>query len=236
MGKKTKLISDPSLAHPHEAGSRIEVIQVLAHDPLGALAYPWPRLWVFHYDQAVDAYEAFEGLHSQLVELPPALDGMRTVSDGEFLKKIYALGAAMASNAVRAAQHICEEIERTTESPLSGSTLEERLAEASDFAGLPSPATRAGYQGIVEINRVRDAIEHPQASNVYNGHGNEWDRVPLAWMLSDRSLKAWERWHDFFTGLADEWLTVIGRFSKPATLSVERGIRSGLPVKKPPKR
>jgi hypothetical protein len=50
---------------------------------------------------------------------------------------------------------ICEEIERTTERPLTGSTVEERLAEAFAFAGFASPATRSGYQGM-----------DPQAKNV----------------------------------------------------------------------
>lgn len=82
---------------------------------------------------------------------------------------------------------------------------------------------------------LRDAVEHPKADNVYAGQQGRWDRVPLAWLLSDRSLRAYDRYHDWFTGLADEWEAKRGSYVCSAELQVQCGVRSELQFKKPPK-
>jgi hypothetical protein len=81
---------------------------------------------------------------------------------------------------------------------------------------------------------IRDAIEHPQAHNVYSGDKNAWDRVPLAWTFSDRSLDSWQRFRRWFDRVAADWEAHLKSVATPATLTVERGVESQLQFKRPP--
>jgi hypothetical protein len=77
-------------------------------------------------------------------------------------------------------------------------------------------------------------MEHPQASNVYQCDPNDWDKVPLAWLLSDRSLTAYvgyRTWVDVVAADWEAWLAV--NKSAAVTLTVERGVESEYSVRNP---
>jgi hypothetical protein len=237
MGRSTKERSNPSLGKPHKAGAKVNVVQVLAHDRFGAIAYLWPRHWLYHYFYARDAATELTALHGQVLEIEPGDDGMRLVSDHDLLQAVYRAGNALVSNAVRTIQHLAEEIERAHETKLRTITAEERIIEALAFFSTKTYNSDPDYAGLSEINGIRDALEHPQGSNTYNGDLNGWDKVPLAWMLSNRSLDAWRRFDRWVTGIAVDWEAYQPKLATgPVVFTVRRGIESQLQVKKPPRK
>ena len=53
-----------------------------------------------------------------------------------------------------------------------------------------------------DLRKFSNALEHPQGDTVRN---LGWSRIPLLWMLSNRSLKAWERFSQWFAEIAKRW-------------------------------
>lgn len=236
MGRSQKLTGDPTKARPHEAGASVIVVQTLAHNRLGAISYSWPRQWVFHARAAQAAFEELTALHQRLVEFPVhEPTAMRSILDMDYLEAVYRAGAQMAIEAILTLQHLCEEIERGVKVQLQEPTLDGRLREALQNAGMTPPPQRAGHAKFVELEAIRDAIEHPKMENVYNGQPGQWDRVPLAWILSERGLAAFQGWDLFLGSIADDWEECRNQFAGPAELTVERGVHSQLQFKKPPK-
>lgn len=235
-GRKTKLQSNPALAKPHEAGANVAVIQLLTHAQYGALAYLWPKLWAFELQLANEAHSKLSELHEEVLRLPVDAGNIRPVYDLELLQDIYCAGTDMVSHACRAVQHLAQQMEHNRKTTLQTTTAEERIREAAALFGINDRHLEASYQGFVEILRIRDAVEHPQADNIYQGDRNRWDEVPLAWMLSDRGLQAYARFGQWFERLATDWEDYLKAHpGPPATLTIERGIESKLQVKKPPR-
>jgi len=235
MGRQHKLISDPSAAHSHVAGATVTIIQQLEHAQLGTIAYAWPRLRSYHQVIASEAFEEFRGLHNRIVTFE-VRSGMRTIGDHEFLGQLYRRGCEFVLNAMLAVQHLCNEIEASTETATSTAPILERLASATTRAGIDLVKSGRGYAGLLEIRRVREAIEHPTPDNTYRGRSGEWDQVPLAWMLSDRAIEGFERWGDWFGQLCERWtgaLTARGPVIQTFE-GVTRGVTSTRQSKKPP--
>lgn len=171
-------------------------------------------------------------MHLEVLKLPLDASNMRNIFDLDFLEDIYCAGTDMVSHAVRAIQHLGERMECKMGSELQATTAMERIKEATTFLGINNHSDHPGYQGFTELLQIRDAIEHPRASNIY-GVGNDWDKVPLAWMLSERGLQAYERFRTWFDLLVTDWESYCTAHPQPTTLSIERGIESTLPSKKP---
>lgn len=236
MGRNQKLKSDPSRGKEHQAGAPAQVVQVIAHNQLGAICYVWPRHWVFHARAAEQAANQLATLHQRLVQFPVhGESSLRSVDDLEYIEAVYRAGTQMVVQAILTLQHLCEEIERTTHVELRGSSLDDRLREALAAANLTPPAQRSGHAKFVELEGIRDAIEHPKQENVYNGDPGQWDRVPLAWLLSERGLLAFVGYADFTKSIVDDWEARKQELDMPGELTIERGIHSQLQFKKPPK-
>jgi hypothetical protein len=162
--------------------------------------------------------------------------GMRTVSGQEVLGPLYRTGCEFVLSAMLAVQHLCNEIEAEAGMAASTAPILNRLAAAATMADLPLDKHDAGYAGMLEIRRIREAIEHPKPETTYRGLGGEWDQVPLAWLLSDRSATAFARWDAWFTAFADAWTECLARRG-PLTQTFEgvtRGVVSTRQSKKPP--
>ena len=236
MGRRVKTRSNPALAEPHAAGAQVLFCQLLAHDRYGAIAYHSPRLWKYHYQSAEKASEAMLDLHKRVLEIEPGQSGIRFVPDDVLLLEVYTTGNALVSNAVRAVQHLAEEIERVCEQKLRGATSAERMNEAAALFSKKALSTDPDYAGFGEIVVVRDALEHPQDENIRNTTDNGWTGVPLAWMLSNRSTDAWSRFHRWFGRFAAHWEAHLANLpSTPGEIAVQRGIESRMAVKKPPR-
>lgn len=238
MGKKVKLEGDPALAKPHAAGATVAPLQILTHDPYGAIGYSWSlEFWFFEIQLAEESFEKLKALHQRVYELQPGASATRSIHDQELLKEIYAAGTDMVSHATRSVQHLAECMERTKGTTLSESTATGRIKQAAALFDLDDHSTEDGYQGFVELLGIRDAIEHPTLARVFTGHPSEWDKVPLAWLISDRGLKAFERFAYWFQSLTDDWHAYRQANSQPAQIPIlKRGVKSIGPVKKPPKR
>lgn len=141
MGRSTKTRSNSALVESHAVGAQVTVVQVLAHDRFGAIAYQWPQHWRYHFDFANTASKKLAALHEEVLELEPDKNGIRFVADDTLLQDVYEVGNAMVSNAVRAVQHLAQDIGRVCKRNLCGSTAEERIREA---VALFSTTGRAG--------------------------------------------------------------------------------------------
>lgn len=233
MGRKTKLQSHPGLAKPHDAGATVALLQILAHAQYGGIAYGWSEFWVFEANLADESFIKLKELHQEVLKFQPGASNMRSIYDLEFLEDIYCAGTDMVSHASRSVQHLAECIERVKGVSLRATTATERIKEAAALLGLNDHQTDPGYQGLVEILKIRDAIEHPKESNVFQG-GDLWDEVPLAWMLSERGLQAYERyssWRELLVTNLEAYIKALP--PRTITLTVERGIESKLHSKKP---
>jgi hypothetical protein len=203
---------------------------MLVHDPLGTIAYAWPIHWRFHLIIADRAYERLATIHNQIEQLPPNNDDIRLVFDEDLLVEGYACGTSMVSNAVRTIRHLAREIFGQTDKPPKSTTAPEEIREATQVAGIDCRLSHPGYDDFGEIVRVRDAIEHPDQSNVYQDRA--WEQVPLAWLLSHHSLKGFVGFREWLDEIAGDWASLLA--TEPgATLTVERGMRSRHSAKKP---
>jgi len=237
MGKDQQLRNDPTRAREHAAGAPVNVIQVLTHSQLGAISYFWPRHWMFHAHAAEAAASQLAGLHQRLVSFPVnTTNAIRSVEDMAYIGAVYVAGERMVVEAVLTLQHLCEEIERTLKIRLQESTLSGRLREALNAAALAGLTQRPGYAKYVELAEIRDAIEHPKEMNTYNGAPGQWDRVPLAWFLSERGLAAFQGCSQFIKSIVEDWETRSQELAAPAELTLERGVFSERQFKKEPRK
>lgn len=237
MGKRTKLQGDPALAKPHEAGATIALLQTLTHDPYGAIGYSWSEFWLFEAQLAEESFDKLKALHQTIFELPVGATAMRSIHDRDLLKAIYAAGTEMVSHACRSVQHLAECMERVKGTTLSETTASGRIRQAAALVGIDDHSTDEGYQGFVELLGIRDAIEHPTQERIFQGDPSKWDRVPLAWLISDRGLKAYERHASWLHLLVDDWDAYCKAIARPVTFHIgARGLKSIMSVKKPPKK
>jgi hypothetical protein len=212
----------------------MQVIQMLIHDPIGALGYNWGSQTYRHARMAEDGYTQLVELHADLVAIQPLSGNVRVVPD-EIATDAYECGSAMVSNVVRTMRHFAQDIaSRVGQRPDKGRALDE-LRSAADMIGLDLHVRSSGYHALAEIVRVRDAIEHPNPENLHQGDDSLWDRVPLAWILSDRSCKSYAAYDAWLTLIVTDWNAwVAARPKVQQTLTVQRGMGSAYPMKKPP--
>src|SRR5262245_50251241 len=126
MGRRLRTRSNPDLVEAHAIGSKVRIMQALVHDRYGSIAYEEQRLWCVHYKIFEAAVKALERCDALILEIEPSLAQFRIVRDQVLLNRVYAAGTTAVSNAVRAVQHLAQEIERVSEVPLTGKTVEER--------------------------------------------------------------------------------------------------------------
>ena len=223
----------------HDKGASVVYAQPLVHSKLGAICFIWPRFWVLEWKLARKAQRELREVHDKILKVPVGRDNTRLldVDDGGLAVRAFDAGSRMVTHTVRAVQQLCTEIERVANRQLEGRTLEDRLKEAATVAALRLDSSSRWYGALVEIVGVRDAMEHPHQDTVYNADPRDWDRVPLAWFISERGLAAYDRFEGGFEALVAHWEMRIADMSGPGTLrTAARGIRSEMQYKKPPGR
>jgi hypothetical protein len=233
VGRSIKSVPNGQ-AEPHADGSLVHVIQVLVHEPIGALGYHWGPQTYRHAKMAEDAFVRLVELHAGLVDIQPLSGNVRLVP-AEIATEAYECGSTMVSNVVRTMRHFALNIaSRVGRRPDEGRVLDE-LRSAAAMIGLDLRLRSSGYEALAEIVRVRDAIEHPKPENLHQGDDARWDQVPLAWILSDRSRKAYADYDAWLGPIVNDWNAWIAAQPKhPQTLTVQRGMGSAYPMKKPP--
>lgn len=232
MGRSSKMISTGS-GIAIEAGANVAVTQLLVHDPLGTIGYFWPIHWACHVNIAHADYERLVAIHEEIAKLDPGPNKVRLVSDELLLRDAYDCGSSMVSNAVRSIRHLTQAMATHGIAPLTTHRAIEQIKEATAALGIDCRITDPGYDAFGELVRIRDAIEHPTESNVYQGTDSTWDQVPLAWILSDRSVKTYVAYRHWFDLVVRDWKALLAADAQPATLTIERGMASKHPAKKP---
>ncbi|MDP1851485.1 MAG: hypothetical protein Q8K48_03610 [Candidatus Planktophila sp.] len=237
MGRRTRLRGNPTLAKDHAAGATVIYTQNLVHDPWGGIAYHWPFFWDFEKHLTNVAADELKQLQQEVFDIPLGTSNTRTITNLDLLVRIYGAGADMVSHAVRSVQYLAQSMESWKDANYESEVATERLRKATELIGLNNHQSDAGYQGLTEMLRVRNAIEHPKGSTIYQGDPGRWDEVPLAWMISDRGLKAYERYSSWFVLLAADWSGYCE--AHPMSLNLDglvRGVESIVSSKKPTKK
>lgn len=237
-GKRHRLRSDADHANHHSVGASVTVIQLLEHDPFGTIAFPWQaNTWAHHYDATALAVDRLDELSPHVLAVEVDSAGSRVLTEESLLRAIYQTGTSGVINAYLAVQHYCERLESITHAPIHDGAPRERLLACTQSIGLDATDHRA-YWSLAEVVRVRNAIEHPQAQTSYAGENGTWDRVPLAWMISNRSVKTLRCFLEWFDYLA-AGLIEFERNPKPQIVTLDigmRGVVSDAPAKKPPRK
>jgi hypothetical protein len=242
MGKKPKLRSNPRMARPHKKGAAVSPpLQLLTHKTLGVVSYRWDELWIHELALSKKAHDTLKNLHERILAIEPGQTNMRDIADSELLWSIYEAGSEMVSRSIRSVQYLAETMERISGEVLRESTTEGRIKEATKRLGMESYSETEEYQGLAEIQGIRDALEHPKSlnidemnGNIFQGVGTDWDKVPLAWFISDRGLEAYDRFQTWFQMVAHAWVHRLSKIPKKTRIyTVARGIESIMGVKKP---
>jgi hypothetical protein len=238
LGRNPRFSPDPRRAHPHEAGASVLLLQPSVHDRIGAVGILGPFMiqgrWAEHYEEAMSSFAEFEEIEARLVALPLDQDGsgIRSTGDTTFVSDVYRAGTRAVLSAILALQHLTAEIELVMKVSLDSQDLGTRLQIAMRSIGFASHATVTGFDSVPELERIRHAIEHPTAANLYS---HDWDKVPIAWMFSDRPLKVATLYGQFFDTFAEAWVEYLKNNPRDAVTwqGIQRGIGSAVPYKKP---
>jgi hypothetical protein len=231
MGRKIKVISEPTLAEPHAAGASVQVLQPSLHDPFGLLYITWPCYWTIHVTAAVTGLKDLKLANARILELQIDKSNSRLISDIEFIRQLYTNGTRVITDIILAFEHIVLEIERIAKLPMiiHNTNLNERLVRASksiQFSDIPASHS---YERFAEMQTIRDAIMHPSEDNVYNV---DWPKVPIAWIASNKCIVSCEHCIGLLLKLAEKWQIHKRNYEKPATVTVRRGIKSQHSTKK----
>lgn len=234
-GKRHKLRSDPAHVASHAAGASVTVIQLLEHDPFGTIAFPWQaNTWAHHYEATAEAAERLKALSGEILAVPADSTGTRVLSDEHLVRAIYLAGTSGLINAFLTVQHFCERLEAIADVPNHEGPIKERLGVCKQVIGLDA-TEHPRYWALAEITRVRNAVEHPHRDTSYSGENGDWDRVPLAWMISNRGVATLKAFLDWFEFLADRLLE-FEMVRPPQSMMLNLGMRgmvSDVSPKKP---
>lgn len=218
-------------SQPHAEGAQVSVIQELVHDPIGTLAFRWGPCWPYHAEIARQAFEELQVLHAELVDVELLPGNVWLVSPAQ-AAKAYQVGTSMVTNAVRTVRHLAQTMASEASVVVGGNRALDDLRAAALAVGIDCRVNSKGYHHLAEMVGVRDAVEHPSAATLYQGGDSDWDKVPLAWILSDRSIKAFAEYGKWLDVILHEWKTWHdARPRHPTTLTVQRGMGSMYPAK-----
>ena len=240
MGKKLKLVSDPKIAKPHEAGAVIELTQPVLHNQFGAIHFITPQFYPYHFNRAEKAFRELNGFQDKILALPVNSDNSRMISDLELLGNIYDAGFDMVVHLYIGFDHflldmlmnVINDQERRKqmnkwEAMMRLNYVLKNIINRKDFIN------SSGYSKFAEIETKRHAFNHPTTRRIYNGNLGQWDEVPLAWIISGKYKEAYEEARKLFEELNKIWEVEKEKYKKPGTLiNVQRGIKSLHPVKK----
>lgn len=241
MGKKTKIISDPSLVRSHSAGAKVELVQVALHD-LGMVYIGHPRYWALHARYANNGYKRLKLYIDKILSEEPSNDNVRSVHDATLITKIYKATFDLVVHTYLTYEYFvlfilttvylypsASEEDKKKFSELEKLELKEKLKHIiTEILKKPELVTSNGYSMLFqELEQIRHSLNHPKNDNTYNCGENTWDKVPLAWGVSGKSLKFFEQTANLLDNIYKEWTKIESQYSKPGKLiGVKRGIKS----------
>jgi hypothetical protein len=238
VGKKVKLVSDPALAQPHEAGSKLRLTLPCVHVELGALFVAQVPHYAVHLAFARQLRPQLSALDAQIEALSVQSSGGREVSDPMLVSNLYFVGTNLAIHTVLALHHLVLWLEQLSPGDPRKADLTSRLGAALKRLGNRIDLNAdPRYARLSEIENIRHAIEHPNPDNVYTADVKGWDRIPLTWTASGRAAAAFDQADEFLEEIAAFAKKVEGRRKGPNVfVNVKRGMKSVNPATKPRRR
>ncbi len=241
MGKKVRTQSDPTLARSHQAGARIEIVQPAVHE-LGLIHFGHPYYYALHARYANSGYRRLKKYIDKILQQQPDHANIRSVHDFTLINKLYKATYDLVVHTYLAYEYFtlhiltaaylypgATEIDKKKFTDLEPQELKEKLRHIlTDIIKRPELVGSQGYSMLFqELEQIRHALNHPKNNTVYNCGQNSWDRVPLAWGISGKSLKFYENSVELFNALYKSWKSVELSYAKPGILTgVQRGIKS----------
>jgi L-rhamnose mutarotase len=240
MGKKivTKTNTKTSTSHP--AGAKVTWLQPVygEHGNMHTKRY---RLWTILRADAEELYIQLNELQLQINQInPSAINGFRELHDEahndlmeayikagyKFIESIYLMFQDLTSEVIG---HFLLPGEEEKYKEINGRDLNQKLEYVCKIV-LEDKAL-VGHSGYIalfsEFEIRRHALNHPDAWNTYNASDNDWDKVPLAWLLSGRYKKNYERIDDLLEILMPAIEKKYKELERPGTITAVRGIVSG---------
>jgi len=235
MGKSLKYIHDPALCKPHKKGEPVMLVQPALHERYGSIFIAKARFWIFHFNQAINSFNALMKLQeSEILLLPIHDSNSRIVYNEKLLHKIYTHGTSLAINTKLTVNHFLLEVETKSKTNL-GVEIDQRLNATYKLLKCPELVKHNGHSAYHEIESIRNAVEHPTPNNTYNNGSSDWATVPMAWFVGERPEKTFAAFDEYMRTLSNKWDIVAKQYEKPGSIPVKRGLQSIHQFQKAPK-
>ncbi len=242
MGKKIKMRSNSNLIRSHQKGATVAFFQPLLHKQYGQVFFIdiSSNLHNLYIQRAIKAQKKIKKYDQYVLSTKVGTDRARNVIDSKFLEKaqlttldlVLFLYLAFEYLTINYLRPIYVRNKNST-SELENLNLDQRIDIIESISAIDIKKDE-DYQGLVDFRHMRDNIMHPKPSVLYNPDDNDWDEVPLVWVMSGqykepylnalRLFKKIERYHK-------ETLSKLG----PSTITAtQRGLESEHQYKKSP--
>ncbi|MBN8726060.1 MAG: hypothetical protein J0M03_24405 [Acidobacteria bacterium] len=207
MAKKIHTESDPSLARSHEAGAKVTISQIALHEQYGTLFIGWPDYWTLHINFADDAYKKLVEIEESILRIEPNQKShIRLVDDETIIVQGYKEGFDFIVHLYLALEHYTLNVLRVVYGNRNVDALRKfekrELSQKTrhilnKIINRPDLINSKGYSCLFsDLEQVRHRYNHPLSENIYNG--TDWEKVPLAWILSGKFKKNYNSMIKFF--------------------------------------
>ncbi len=239
MAKKVKITSNPDLAQPHKKGAEVKWFQSLIHKPMGTISYEFPQYFAMYFDYADASYSQLKALEEELLKVP--VDNKCRILDlnNDIYWSIFFWGNHLILHIVLTVEHLvlCMQAALGTvpQTKEDSKELSERFLEALKGVGFRDIRSEIGFQKLTEIINIRNKIMHPHPTSLTIPSPEKWDNVPIAWILSEKDLDAYEKYRALILEIINYWYEEEKKYKTTVSLTVQRGIQFEHDVKNPPK-
>jgi hypothetical protein len=244
LGKKIRTSSDNSKDRDHPAGSVVMFIQP-SYGEYGNVHSKHYRQSKVYWQRANELYEELLDLHRKVYEVEPSESGFRDLYQSEYdqlMYKYFVVGSSFINSVWLTYQHFANEALGHwflhPDNPPENTDLYNKINQKDlsqkmkyihqEILTNSSLQRHPGYDALVgKFEQMRNNINHPTQSNSYNATDNEWDSVPLAWLLSGQFKTMFEDIRKYTELLFNAWQVKEKELQRPGTINIkQRGLVS----------
>lgn len=244
MGKKIRTSSDASKDKGHPAGSVVMMIQP-SYGEHGNVHSKNYRQSIIYWQRTNELFNELTSLHKKVYQVAPSDSGFRDLylqEHDQLMYEYFVTGASFINCVWLTYQHFANEAlghfflhpDKPPENTDKYNEINKKdLAQKMKFIhrqiiGDDTLQTHPGYDAIVgKFEQMRNNINHPTQSNSYNAGDNEWDTVPLAWLLCGQFKAMFEDIRKYTETLFSSWHVKEKELQKPGTINItQRGLVS----------
>ncbi|MCX6728460.1 MAG: hypothetical protein NTV39_01685 [Candidatus Saccharibacteria bacterium] len=236
MGKRLRVVSDPSKDVGHEAGAVIEFMQP-SETQLGSVLTKRQMHWEHHADAVTQAYNKLDYFQNKILLTKPDTGNYRHIRDDRILGKIYISGSDLVNHTYLLYRHLSHWIISTVHVwPDSTQADKDVMAHfESRTIDYESPLNyvvkdilkredlfqHKGYAFITgEWKEIRHALYHPTHQNIYNSSLDLWDKVPIAWFTSGKFRDQYKEIVAFHNELIEGWCSLLPNYKRPGNITI----------------